>query len=326
MSKSLIACAAAVAWVIAPCLVRAEAAAVSVNGVDVPASLVEARERWTGGEARMFSHGRVDEQALRTAALRFAVEAELARQELSRRGLEVAPQEVDADIEASRARQGAERAGLLRMHGVDESSARQLRRAELNRERYARLWAEASGPVREADIEGYYRKNYAIYHVPERVRLEYMTLIAANVHDLRPTTDMRAVIEELRHLVTQGGRSFQAAAAAAQYPYVKVTAADGLFPVDGVSYQAWEPALRGLKDGAVSPVLYLGRNVYIILRPLGRVPAVNRSLDEVRDEIRATVLPIRLKEVADERFEELVRAAKLVFPDPRYPALETAAP
>ena len=274
----------------------------------------------------MFRHGAVDEQALRTAALRFAVEAELARQELSRRGQEVTPQEVDADSEAAQVRQGGERAGFLRMHGVDEPSARELRRAELNRERYAREWGEAADPVSGADIESYYRMNHAIYHVPERVRMEYLTLISTSMRDLRLNDDMPAIIEELRRRVTEGGLSFAAAAAAAHYPFVKATAAEGLFPVDGVSYKAWEPALRGLKDSEVSQVLSLGRNVYTFLRPLGREAPVNRALDEVREEIRAKLLPIRLKEVADERFKELLRAAKLVFPDSRYPSLEPPAP
>lgn len=78
-------------------------------------------------------------------------------------------------------RQGSERASFLRMHGADEPSARELRRAELNRERYARVWGEATAPVSEADVEGYYRENHATYHVPERVRLEYVTLISTNL-------------------------------------------------------------------------------------------------------------------------------------------------
>lgn len=137
---------------------------------------------------------------------------------------------------------------------------------------------------------------------------------------------MPAIIEELRRQVTEGGLSFPAAAAAVCIPRVRATAAGGLFPVDGESYKAWEPALRGLKDGEVSQSLPLDTNVFIILRPLGREPAVNRSLDDVREEIRAILLPIRRKRLVDARFEELLRAAKLVFPDPRYPPLKTAAP
>jgi hypothetical protein len=302
------------------------ATAIDVNGLGVPASLVEARYRWLAGRKGMFRHSPLDEKALRDEAVRFAIEAELARQTLAAMGRAVTHVAVDEELDAERARQGGERARFLRMHGQDEASLRELRWALLNRELYDRVWSEGREFVTAADVERHYRENYGAYNIPERARVECMTLITTDPYDRPLNPDMARIAAELRRRVTEGKMSFEAAAADSPWPLVMVTVRNRLFPVDKLPYTGWEPHLRGLRDGEVSQVIRVTPGLYSILRPLGREPAVHRTLDEVKGEIRDALLPARRQAAVTAHFEEMARGAKVRYPDPKYDPAGSAAP
>ena len=290
--------AAVAAALLAAGVATAQVQVARVNGVAITAEamdrvvdqLMKARQL---NIARMQRPGQLRE--IKQEALDSLIRDELLWQQARRDGLVVGDIEVARAVAQTRARfktpEAFER--QLVREGHDERSYREYVRRMLSADRAAQALVEAGVAVSDADIEAFYRANAAQFSRPAQLRLREIMIRAPAAGAER--ADARRRIDEVRAQLV-AGEAFDALARRVSDHPTRQWGGE----LDPVARGQLPPALEAvafaLQPGELSTVIETEAGFHL-LKLEARVPAVLRTLADVREGIREHLVQQRGHEV-----------------------------
>lgn len=298
-----------------------EAVVAKVNGTEIHARRVI--ELAQANKIRMRSQGPLPEgvdpdavdQQLLQMALRVLVDTELMVQEARKQGLELDPQQVEAEIEAARSQFASEdeyrkyldEAGLSDQDVRHEAERRLLMKA-FNAEM-------AKGQtVTEAEARKVYESRPELFTEDEQVRAAQI-LIRCSKNDPPAKKDEAKKRAEQIHEKLEAGEDFAQAAKQNSEAQTASNGGDlGFFP-RGVMVPKFEEVAFKTKVGEISPVfetLY-GFN---IIKVLDRREPVLKPFDEVKPWLMVELARQKETEALHAKVDELRKAADIEIVEP----------
>lgn len=230
---------------------------------------------------------------LKREALDDLIAEELLWQRAKRDGLAVGDAEVDASVAATMAKFRNREAFLRRIarDGHDEKTYREHVRRLLSADRVAQALVEASVKVSDADIEGFYRANPALYSKPERMRLREILIGAGARGGVAARDTARARIDAVRARIVAGEAFADLARQVSDHP-TRQWGGEHDPVVWGQLAPALDRAAMALQPGEVSAPIETEAGWHLLLLE-ERIAAMTRPLAEVTDEIRQQLLQQR---------------------------------
>jgi len=166
----------------------------------------------------------------------------------------------------------------------------------------ARTWQQSRmEPVKESDVTAYYKQHISEFAVPEQVHARHI-LVASE-------QQARAIIKKLRQ-----GADFKALAASKSLDDSNRSRGGDLnWFYRGVMVKAFDDAVFALQEKGISQPVKT-RFGWHVIELLGRRAAMQKPLDEVREEI----VSILEREQLDNWYESIEREARIKVIDPAY--------
>jgi peptidyl-prolyl cis-trans isomerase C len=249
---------------------------------------------------------------LRREAMDLMIEQELVAQAAEREGIEVAPAEVEAELEQVRsAFDRPDRfVSKLKMDGFTEEGYRNHVRRMIAAKHYLDAIRTEAGEVSDEELEAYYRENERRLTLPEQVRVRHILLVWKPLG----TRDDRAAIREQMEPILERARAGEDfAELAREYSEDSATAANGgdtgLF-YRGQMVPAFEKVAFSLEPGEVSDIVETPFGVHI-LRLEERKQARLLPLPEVREQLRDHIRGENAEKAVESEIARLREAAEI---------------
>jgi len=201
----------------------------------------------------------------------------LVEQESKKLGIEITDADIQAAIVAEKTKYPSEEKFNQVIANLPGGKARfyELIKIRLIKEKLTGI--DKNEPVLNADIKKFYQSNQHRYVRPSHLSIQEIVIP-------KNGRDAESKAAELHEQITQQNISFSYIAKKySKAPSAKIGGYRNHVDGKNISVPLWN-ALQQLKDGESSSVIKDGESFYI-LRRLRTNPAINKSLDDVRDEI-----------------------------------------
>jgi len=277
----------------------AKVAVARVNGEPVYESDVLRRLRAAhGGDIEKVKEDPNRWQMLLDVATQTEVMDELLLQAAVADGMRVSAGEARELLDRTREVTGESAFGeMLEERGASEEAFRDfLVERELIRRYKDKLFGETG--VEEDALQEYYEGHAETFEEPDQVRLEVFTFGG------------REAAEKI-HGRWKGGESFDKIAAAYLDEGERVGRRTRWMPIDAVPVEL-RAKVDGADAGTVLEPVHVAEKFYVV-RVIEKKEARSRGFDEVKDEIRGTILDLRRSKALDEWFKAASREAKIEY-------------
>jgi parvulin-like peptidyl-prolyl isomerase len=270
-----------------------------VNGEPISESQVSRRLESVHGDLTEYRQDPVRWQRMLEAGLEAEIRDRLLAQAAAAEGLSVSDEEVAAALERSKVMLGeADYQAMLERRGASEAQYRDFLRSRLLIDKYtAKLFADIQ--VTDAALREYYEGHGELFAVPERARLETLT-----VHQPEAAARIEKALESgkpFEEVATQ-----QAASSDGEDGVVKIWVGIADLP------DSYRDAIAAAAPGEViGPVEEAGATRFIEVRE--KQPAGTLTFDETKERLRASFLNRRQQRALDDWYQAAAKAADIEY-------------
>lgn len=166
-------------------------------------------------------------------------------------------------------------------------------------EAFLKKKVEADAQVPDADLKKFYEQNKDKFKAGEQIRASHILV--------KSEKEAKDILSQIK-----GGANFEELAKKHSVDSSAAKGGDLGWFGKGTMVPAFEKAALGLKEGQVSDVVKSDFGFHII-KLTGKRPAGIRPFDEVKDQIKAAIMPSKQQEVFQKIKEELKKSAKVTI-------------
>ena len=287
----------------------------SVNGKEIHASQVDRVLQLTLRKSSRNPDAVPADQreALRKQLLNSLVDDELLYQASQKEKIQVPEKAVDEQVQALEGSfySQEEFAVSLQKQGMTPAEARERVRRRLAVEELVKQRVNAAGPVTDAEINAYYKKNRERLRRPESVHAQQIFLRLDPFEDPEKKGKARQTLEALLREI-RGGKDFETLARQfSEGPEAAQGGDLGWLTRNSPTPYLAEAALR-LNPGEVSDVVETPAGLHI-LKALEKRPAGEASAEEARSQIETRLRQEREQEAIKELLATLKTTAKILI-------------
>lgn len=204
--------------------------------------------------------------------------------------------------------------------GVDKSKEVEEKLAELRKrivvDTYLKKKVETESKISDEELKKFYDQNLDKFKSGEQIRASHILV--------KSEQEAQAVLDQLKK-----GGTFEELAKTKSADTSAAKGGDLGWFCKGNMVPAFEKAAFGLKEGQLSGIVKSDFG-YHIIKLTGKRAAGTRSLDEVKEQIKAAIMPQKQQQVFMKLKEDLKKGAKIELTDapatPVKPADPAAAP
>jgi len=164
-------------------------------------------------------------------------------------------------------------------------------------EAFLKKKVEAESQVSDADLKKFYEQNKDKFKAPEQIRASHILV--------KTEKEAKDILAQIK-----AGGSFEELAKKNSVDSSSAKGGDLGWFGKGTMVPAFEKAALALKEGQVSDVVKSDFG-YHIIKLTGKRPAGIRPFEEVKDQIKAAILPSKQQEVFQKIKEDLKKNAKI---------------
>lgn len=185
--------------------------------------------------------------------------------------------------------------------GIDKSKAVADKLEDLKKrvivEAYLKGKVEEQAKISDAELQDFYNKNKDKFNSGEQIRASHILVKSEN--------EAQEMVKMLK-----SGTSFEDLAQKYSMDAAKTKGGDLGWFGKGAMLPEFEKVAFGLKEGQVSGIVQT-KFGYHLIKLTGKRPAGIRPLEEVKEQIKAALLPQKQQEVFKKLKEELKKTAKI---------------
>nr|WP_279342569.1 peptidylprolyl isomerase [Geotalea sp. SG265] len=200
--------------------------------------------------------------------------------------------------------------------GIDKSQAVADKLAELkNRivvEAFLKKKVEEQAKISDTEIQDFYNKNKEKFRTGEQVRASHILV--------KTEPEAQEILKQLK-----AGGNFEELARKHSIDAAAAKGGDLGWFGKGSMLPEFEQAVFGLKEGSTSGIVKT-KYGYHIIKLTGKRPAGIRPLDEVKEQIKAAILPEKQQEVFKKLKEDLKKGAKIQVKEDALKSLDGEKP
>jgi peptidyl-prolyl cis-trans isomerase C len=200
--------------------------------------------------------------------------------------------------------------------GIDKSQAVADKLEELKSrivvEAFLKKKVEEQAKISDTELQDFYNKNKEKFRTGEQVRASHILV--------KTEPEAQEILKQLK-----AGSSFEDLAKKHSIDAAAAKGGDLGWFGKGSMLPEFENAVFGLKEGATSGIVRT-KYGYHIIKLTGKRPAGIRPLDEVKDQIKAAILPEKQQEVFKKLKEDLKKGAKITVKEDGLKALNGEKP
>ncbi len=200
--------------------------------------------------------------------------------------------------------------------GIDKSQAVAAKLEELKKrvivEAYLRKKVEESANVSDAELQEFYKKNLDKFKSGDQIRASHILM--------KSEAEAKEVEKQLK-----GGAKFEELAKSHSIDGAAAKGGDLGWFGKGSMLPDFEKVAFGLKEGETSGIVKT-RFGYHLIKVTGKRPAGVRSFDEVKDQIKAAIVPEKQQETFKKLKEDLKKDAKITMKEDQLKELKNKAP
>jgi len=200
--------------------------------------------------------------------------------------------------------------------GIDKSQAVADKLEELkNRiivEAFLKKKVEEQAKIGDAELQDFYNKNKEKFRTGEQVRASHILV--------KTEPEAQEILKQLK-----AGGNFEELAKKQSIDAAAAKGGDLGWFGKGSMLPEFENAVFGLKEGATSGIVQT-KYGYHIIKLTGKRPAGVRPLDEVKEQIKAAILPEKQQEVFKKLKEDLKKGAKVTVKEDALKTLDGEKP
>jgi peptidyl-prolyl cis-trans isomerase C len=200
--------------------------------------------------------------------------------------------------------------------GIDKSPAVAAKLEDLKKrvivEAFLKQKVEESGNVGDAELQEFYKKNLDKFKTGDQIRASHILV--------KEETDAKDVEKQLK-----AGASFEELAKKKSIDGAAAKGGDLGWFGKGSMLPDFEKVAFGLKEGQTSGIVKT-KFGYHIIKLTGKRPAGSRSFEEVKDQIKAAIVPEKQQETFKKLKEDLKKNAKIAIKEDALKELKNKAP
>ena len=185
--------------------------------------------------------------------------------------------------------------------GIDKSPAVAAKLEDLKKrvivEAFLKKKVEESAVVSDAELQDFYKKNLDKFKSGDQIRASHILM--------KSEAEAKEVEKQLK-----GGAKFEELAKQHSIDGAAAKGGDLGWFGKGSMLPDFEKVAFGLKEGETSGIVKT-KFGYHIIKLTGKRPAGTRTLEEVKDQIRAAIIPEKQQETFKKLKEDLKKGAKL---------------
>jgi peptidyl-prolyl cis-trans isomerase C len=185
--------------------------------------------------------------------------------------------------------------------GIDKNKDIEEKLAELKKriivDTYLKTKVEAESKVSDEDLKKFYEQNLDKFKTGEQIRASHILV--------KSEQEAQAILDQLKK-----GSSFEDLAKAKSTDSSAAKGGDLGWFGKGSMVPAFEKAAFGLKEGQLSGVTKSDFG-YHIIKLTGKRAAGTRPLDEIKEQIKAAIMPQKQQQVFMKLKEDLKKGAKI---------------
>lgn len=166
-------------------------------------------------------------------------------------------------------------------------------------EAYLKKKVEADSQVSDAELKKFYEQNKDKFKTGEQLKASHILV--------KTEKEAKDILAQIK-----GGASFEEMAKKNSVDSSAAKGGDLGWFGKGTMVPAFEKAALGLKEGQVSDVVKSDFGFHII-KLTGKRPAGIRPYDEVKDQIKAAIMPSKQQEIFQKIKDELKKSAKITI-------------
>ena len=187
--------------------------------------------------------------------------------------------------------------------GIDKSQAVADKLADLKKrvvvEAFLKKKVEEQAKISDTELQDFYNKNKDKFKTGEQVKASHILV--------KSEPEAQEILKQLK-----AGGNFEELAKKHSIDAAAAKGGDLGWFGKGAMLPDFEKAVFGLKEGAISGVVKT-KFGYHIIKLTGKRPAGLRPFDEVKDQLKAAILPEKQQEVFKKLKEDLKKSAKLTI-------------
>lgn len=283
----------------------------TVNGEEVRAAEVSLVMQSVASRARQ-SGAQLTEEQLIEAGTRQVVETKLLAQEARRRDIAEGSERIAATMGRIEEQAGG-RAALEAALAQGGMTYDQFRVGVAENDLVTQLITNQIRPtvqVTDQEVADFYTGHPEAFQSPEKVHARHILITASPSASDEEKAAARAKAEAARERVVKGEDFAAVAKEVSQCPSASSGGDLGFF-VAADMVKPFADAAFGLKDGELSPVVETQFGYHVITSE-GRQPASSKTLDEVKDQVRAMLERQKLSDAIGALLGKLHAEAKIV--------------
>ena len=166
-------------------------------------------------------------------------------------------------------------------------------------EAFLKKKVEADAKVADEDLKKFYEQNKDKFKAPEQIRASHILV--------KTEKEAKDILAQLK-----AGGNFEALAKKNSVDSSAAKGGDLGWFGKGAMVPAFEKAATGLKEGQISDVVKSDFGFHII-KLTGKRAAGIRPFDEVKDQIKAAIMPSKQQEIFQKLKEDLKKGAKITI-------------
>jgi peptidyl-prolyl cis-trans isomerase C len=200
--------------------------------------------------------------------------------------------------------------------GVDKSKEVEEKLAELKKriivDTYLKKKVETESKISDEELKKFYDQNLDKFKSGEQIRASHILV--------KTEQEAQAILDQLKK-----GANFEELAKAKSADTSAAKGGDLGWFGKGNMVPAFEKAAFGLKEGQISGIVKSDFG-YHIIKLTGKRAAGTRSLDEVKEQIKAAIMPQKQQQIFLKLKEDLKKGAKIELTDAAIAPEKSAAP
>ena len=250
---------------------------------------------------------------LRSRLIDYLVDTELLLQDAARRGIIIAPEELDQAVAAARATfdNDVQFQEHMRKTGMRLEDYRSRRRQALVVKKLIATHIAPGVTVSNQEIQAFYRENTGRFRIPERLHIRHITLrLPPNADETRKSA-VRARILDLQRQITAGGK-FAKLARQFSEDASRKQAGDAGFMNAGAAARKFGQKVLALPVGQISEPLETPTGYHLVIVE-ARQPSRMIPLASVREGIRQQLYRQKTREPLRAYVKALRQKAKVVI-------------
>jgi peptidyl-prolyl cis-trans isomerase C len=175
-------------------------------------------------------------------------------------------------------------------------------------EAFLKKKVETDAQISDADLKKFYDQNIDKFKAGEQIRASHILV--------KSEKEAKEILAQLK-----GGASFEELARKNSVDSSSAKGGDLGWFGKGAMVPVFEHAALALKEGQVSDVVKSDFGFHII-KLTGKRPAGTRPFDEVRDQIKAALMPSKQQEIFQKIKDELKKSAKITIKEDALNAMD----